>query len=166
VTICTNDMGKPYAIGEWLDFLSAKLDIAIAHTAQFVIALAGANVKIGVDVENATRNLSEDFTAGVFNPEELDLAAHALNPAQTIIRFWCAKEAVSKALGVGIRYSPKDMRVVAYNAETCKLSMRLYGGWLDAFHNFKGRDIEVTVRYLNDHALAFCFIPAILLADD
>ena len=166
VTICTNDMGKPYAIGEWLDFLSAKLDIAIAHTAQFVIALAGANVKIGVDVENATRNLSEDFTAGVFNPEELDLAAHALNPSQTIIRFWCAKEAVSKALGVGIRYSPKDMRVVAYNAETCKLSMRLFGGWLDAFHNFKGRDIEVTVRYLNDHALAFCFIPAMLLADD
>ena len=166
VTICTNDMGKPYAIGEWLDFLSAKLDIAIAHTAQFIIALAGANVKIGVDVENATRNLSEEFTAGVFNPEELDLAAHALNPAQTIIKFWCAKEAVSKALGVGIRYSPKDMRVAGYDAETGKLTMRLFGGWVEAFNSFKGRDIEVTTGYLHDHALAFCFIPAILLTND
>ena len=165
-TICANDMGKPYAVGEWLDFLSAKLDIAIAHTSQFVIALAGANVKIGVDVESSLRDLSEDFTAGVFNPEELELATRAVNPSQAIIRFWCAKEAVSKALGVGIRYSPRDMRVAGYNAETGKLTMRLFGGWVEAFGNFKGRDIEVTVRNMYDHALAFCFIPAMLLADE
>lgn len=165
VTICANDLGKPYAIGAWLDYLSANLDIAIAHTSQFVVAIAGANVKIGVDVESIQRNLSEEFTAGVFNPEELELATSAVNPAQAIIKFWCAKEAVSKALGVGLRYSPKDLRVAGYDFERGKLSMRLYGGWEDAFHSLKGTDIEVSVSILHDHALAFCFVPSMLLAE-
>lgn len=166
VTICANDLGKPYAIGEWLDFLSAKLDIAIAHTSQFVIALAGANVKIGVDVESVQRNLSEEFTAGVFNHEELELAATAVNPSQAIIKFWCAKEAVSKALGVGLRYSPKDLRVTGYDFEAGRITMRLFGGWEEAFRNFKGADIEVSATVLHDHALAFCFVPAMLLAEE
>ena len=99
IQIWRDDSGKPHALGEWGDHLSSKIDIAIAHTAQFVIALAAANARVGVDVESATRDLSEEFTAGVFVPEELELAANAANASQAIIRFWCAKEAVSKALG-------------------------------------------------------------------
>ena len=95
-----------------------------------------------------------------FTAEELELAAQAANAAQAIIRFWCAKEAVSKALGTGIRYSPREMLVTDYQADTGKLVIRLEGAWVDAFKAFKGRDIPVTSRVLRDHALASCFIPA------
>jgi phosphopantetheinyl transferase (holo-ACP synthase)/malonyl CoA-acyl carrier protein transacylase len=166
VTIFADDMGKPYAVGAWMDQLPVKLDIAIAHTSQFVIGLAAANARIGVDVESVSRDLSQEFTDGVFMPDELELAAGAANASLAIIRFWCAKEAVSKALGTGIRYSPKEMTVSGYEPDTGKLTMRLNGAWGEAFRSLKGRDLPVTVRTMHDHALAFCFLPASIFADE
>ncbi len=166
IQVWPDDSGKPHAIGDWSDFLTTKLDIAIAHTSQFVVAVAAANARVGVDVESSSRDLSEEFTAGVFLPEELELAAAAANPSQAILRFWCAKEAVSKALGTGIRYSPKEMNVTDYVPDGGRLVMRLNGAWLDAFKAFRGRDIEVTAKTVRDHALATCFIPMSLFNED
>lgn len=166
IRIWPDDSGKPHALGAWNDYLATKLDIAIAHTAQFVVAIAAANARVGVDVESTARDLSEEFAAGVFTPEELDLAAQAANAAQAVIKFWCAKEAVSKALGTGIRYSPKEMVVTGFLADSGALTMRLEGGWGEAFKAFKGRDIGVTVRTFRDHALASCFIPATLFSEE
>jgi phosphopantetheine--protein transferase-like protein len=165
IQIWPDDSGKPHALGAWSDTLPVKLDIAIAHTAQFVVAIAAANARVGVDVENINRNLSEEFAAGVFTPEELELAAQAANASVAIIRFWCAKEAVSKALGTGIRYSPKELVVSEYQADTGKLIIRLKGAWEEAFKNFKGRDLLVNVATVRDHALATSFIPASLFSD-
>ena len=119
-----------------------------------------ANARVGVDAESVARDLSDEFTAGVFTPEELELAAQAANASQAIIKFWCAKEAVSKALGTGIRYAPKEMVVTGYLADTGTITVRLEGAWADAFKKFRGRDISVTVKTIRDHALASCFIPA------
>ena len=162
VRIWADDNGKPHALGKWNDYLSLSLDIAIAHTAQFVVSVAAVNARVGIDVESVSRDLSEEFTAGVFTPEELELAAQAANASQAIIRFWCAKEAVSKALGTGIRYSPKEMVVASYLADTGVIAVRLEGAWEEAFKNFRGRDISVTVRTVREHAFASCFIPASL----
>ena len=165
VRIWADDSGKPHALGGWNEFLSAKIDLAIAHTSQFVVALVAANARVGIDVESVARDLSEEFAAGVFTPEELDLAAQVASSSQAIIKFWCAKEAVSKALGTGIRYSPKEMIVTNYLADNGALTIRLEGAWADAFKNFRGRDISVTVKTLRDHALASCFLPAALFEE-
>jgi phosphopantetheine--protein transferase-like protein len=159
VRIWPNENGKPQAIGAWGDNLKSRLDVAIAHTSQYVVALAAANARVGVDVESVSRNLSEEFTFGVFTPEELDLATRGANAALSIIRFWCAKEAVSKALGTGIRYSPKEMLVSDYLPDSGKVTVRLSGAWLEMFKGFTGRDIEVATRISHEHALAFCFMP-------
>jgi phosphopantetheinyl transferase (holo-ACP synthase) len=159
VQIWADDSGKPHALGAWSDFLTTKLDIAIAHTAQFVVAVAAANARVGVDVESVSRDLSEEFAAGVFTPDELELAAQAVNPAQTIIRFWCAKEAVSKALGTGIRYSPKELTVDSFEPGEGVLSVMLRGQWLDAFKAFKGRPVRVKTALIKNHVLASCFVP-------
>ena len=102
----------------------------------------------------------------MFTDDELELAAATPNPAQAVIRFWCAKEAVSKALGTGIRYSPREMVVAGYQADTGAITVRLEGAWVAAFKNFKGRDITVASRVMRDHALASCFIPASLFSDE
>ncbi len=165
VQIWPNESGKPQAIGAWGDNLASKIDVAIAHTSQFVIALAAANARVGVDVESIARNLSEEFTVGVFSPEELSLATKAPNAAGAIIRFWCAKEAVSKALGTGIRFPPREMVISDYLADSGRITVRLTGAWTDAFKSFTGRGISVSTRILRDHALAFCFIPSSLFGD-
>ena len=165
VQIWADDSGKPHALGAWSEFLTTKLDIAIAHTAQFVVAVAAANARVGVDVESIARDLSGEFAAGVFTPDEMELAAQASNAAKPLIRFWCAKEAVSKALGTGIRYSPKELVVTSYQPDSGAVTVRLEGAWLEPFKSFKGRDIGVTVKTIRDHALASCFIPAALFGE-
>jgi phosphopantetheinyl transferase (holo-ACP synthase) len=166
VQIWPDESGKPQAIGAWGDHLTSRLDVAIAHTSQFVIAIAASNARAGVDAESASRNLSEEFSTGVFIPEEIALATAFPNTSQALLRFWCAKEAVSKALGTGIRFSPKEMVVTGYLPDSGSTIIRLTGAWLDMFKNFRGRDIPVTSRTMRGHALAFCFIPASLFKED
>ena len=165
IRIWADDSGKPHALGAWNDYLSVKLDIAIAHTSQFVVAVAAANARAGVDVESIQRDLSEEFAAGVFTPEELELAAQAANASQAVIKFWCAKEAVAKALGTGIRYSPKELVVKEFMADTGLMRVRLEGSWAEAFKGLRDRDIAVTVRTVRDHAIASCFLPSSLFEE-
>ena len=164
VQIWRDDSGKPHPIGRWKDFLTSTLDLAIAHTAQFVVAVVAANARVGVDVEARDRDLSEEFTHGVFTPEELELAVRAVNAPSAVIRFWCAKEAVSKALGTGIRYSPREMVVDAFQAETGEMDVKLTGQWLEPFKQFKGRTIRVSSTVVKGHVLASCFIPESMFA--
>ena len=164
VEIYRDDSGKPHPIGKWNDFLSSKIDLAIAHTAQFVVAVVAANARVGVDVEARDRDLSDEFTRGVFRPEEQELATRAADAPSAILRFWCAKEAVSKALGTGIRYSPKELVVESFLADTGDMDVRLDGQWLENFKMFTGRTVRVSSSIVRGHVLASCFIPASLFS--
>ena len=160
VQIWCDDSGKPHPIGRWKDdHLTSSIDLAIAHTAQFVVAVVAANARAGVDVESRDRDLSEEFTRGVFTPEELDLAVRAVNAPSAVVRFWCAKEAVSKALGTGIRYSPRELVVASFQPETGEMTVQLTGQWLEPFKQFTGRAITVSSTVVKGHVLASCFIP-------
>lgn len=160
VQIWRDDSGKPHPIGSWKDdHLTSSIDLAIAHTAQFVVAVVAANARVGVDVESRDRDLSEEFTHGVFTPDELELAIRAVNAPSAVIRFWCAKEAVSKALGTGIRYSPRELIVDSFQPDTGEMEVKLTGQWLEPFKQFTGRSISVSSTVVKGHVLASCFIP-------
>jgi hypothetical protein len=58
------------------------------------------------------------------------------------------------------------MTVSGYDPDTGSLTMRLNGAWGEAFRSLKGRDLPVTVRTMHDHALAFCFLPQALFANE
>ena len=164
VQIWADDSGKPCPIGEWGDRLTTRIDLSIAHTSRFVVAVVAANARVGVDVEALGRDLSDEFTHGVFTPEELELAVRAVDAPSATIRFWCAKEALSKALGTGIRYSPKDLVVESFQAETGEMSLSLRNQWLENFKMFTGRSIRVSSTVVKGHVLASCFIPESLFA--
>jgi phosphopantetheine--protein transferase-like protein len=159
IQIWADDQGKPHALGAWADFLSTRLDLAISHTRDFVTAVVASNARVGVDVERTTRDLSEEFTNGVFTPSELEMARESSSAQVTLIRFWCAKEAVSKALGTGIRYSPKELFAEFFDPAEGEISVSLSGQWLDAFKAFKGRSVRVKTAIIKGHVIASCFIP-------
>ncbi len=160
VEIWADDSGKPHALGKWDDDEKHDLDIAIAHTAQFVVAVVASRARVGVDVEATDRDLSDEFTNGVFGPEELALATSSTNAQVALIRFWCAKEAVSKALGTGIRYSPREMSIETFRPETGEMDVLLTGAWEDNFKMFRGRPIRVSSAAVRGHIVASCFVPA------
>lgn len=164
IQIWADDQGKPHAIGAWSDNLKTRLDLAISHTRDFIVAVVASNARVGVDVELASRDLSEEFTNGVFSKEELELAAESSDAPSTLIRFWCAKEAVSKALGTGIRYSPKELVAESFDTAAGDIAVALDGQWLEAFKSFKGRPIRVKTAIVKGHVLASCFVPETFFA--
>ena len=95
----------------------------------------------------------------MFTPDELELAIRAVNAPSAVIRFWCAKEAVSKALGTGIRYSPRELIVDSFQPDTGEMEVKLTGQWLEPFKQFTGRSISVSSTVVKGHVLASCFIP-------
>ena len=164
IQIWADDQGKPHALGAWADFQSVKLDLAISHTRDFVVAVVASNARVGIDVERCSRDLSEEFTNGVFTPSELEMARESSEAQVTLIKFWCAKEAVSKALGTGIRYSPRELAAEFYDPSEGEISVSLGGQWLEAFKAFKGRPVRVKTAIVKGHVIASCFVPETFFA--
>ena len=163
IPIWIDDSGKPHPLGAWQDRTRETVDISIAHTSGLVAAAIAVNGRIGIDLERIGRDLTDDFSRSVFTPEEQELAAQSGEGPTTLLRFWCAKEALAKALGTGIRYSPSDLRTRAIDVGTGRLELELAGQWLDAFRPLQGRAMPVNTSLLEDHILATCVIPAALL---
>ena len=159
IPIWADDSGKPHPLGAWREHTNVQLDLSITHTQNLIVAAVIANGHIGIDVEQLGRNLTEEFTRGVFTQEELELAAKTGEGPDMILRFWCAKEALSKALGTGIRFSPLDLRILSVDVVSGKTEMELKGQWLEAFKSFRGRKSLVYTSVYLGHAFASCVLP-------
>lgn len=166
IHIWADGSGKPHALGGWREHTRASVDISIAHTQNLVVAAAVANAHIGVDIESVGRDISEEFTRGVFTPDELELAAGTGEAPIAMLRFWCAKEAISKALGTGIRYSPQDLMIKGIDIISGQVQIELQGQWLDAFKQLKGRQNIINTSVYAAHVFASCLLPASLFKED
>ena len=162
IPIWADDSGKPHPLGPWREHTSASIDLSIAHTSKLIVAAVAANARIGIDIEAVGRDLSEDFTKGVFTHEELELAAVTGEAPTAILRFWCAKEALSKALGTGIRYSPKDLKIISIDPVNGQIQIELLGQWLEPFKNLRGRKTVIHSSLYEGHVFASCLLPASL----
>ncbi len=166
IPVWADDSGKPHALGVWREHTRAKIDISIAHTEKLVAAAAVANARIGIDIEAVNRDLTEDFTKGVFTHDELELAASTGVAPTAMLRFWCAKEAISKALGTGIRYSPRDLLITSIDMLSGQIQIELLGQWLDAFKHLKGRKNLIASSIYANHVFASCILPASLFEEE
>ena len=159
VAIWKDNLGKPHPLGNWESQVAAPLDLSIAHTEGLILAAATAQGRIGFDVESVKRDLTEDFLRGVFTLEEQELARMSGDGPTAVLRFWCAKEAISKALGVGIRFSPTDLRIRTSDPATGMLEMELCGAWAENFPKFRNTRIPIKTTVVFDHAIAACILP-------
>jgi phosphopantetheinyl transferase len=110
---------------------SSGLSLSITHSSGIAFAAAGSvedGNGIGVDLESS-RPLQHDFEQTVFNEEERNLILrHRGSEAnEWTLRLWCAKEAVSKALGRGLMGIPKDLTAKAVDADTGDIEIEIAG---------------------------------------
>jgi phosphopantetheinyl transferase len=103
--------GRPYLESDEDTLLPV---LSLAHTEAGAVAIAAAG-PVGIDVEPLTRDtqaILPDFATA----EEIalidDLATTCLDGTAPT-RLWCAKEAVAKALGLGLQGRPKDFEALA-----------------------------------------------------
>ncbi len=159
IEIWPDDSGKPHPLGTWSQHSTTHLDLSIAHTSKLIVAAVAANARLGIDIEMVNRDLSDEFTKGVFNDSELELAAHTGEGPVAILRMWCAKESISKALGVGIRYSPKDLQIISLDPVSGEIQLQATGQWIEEFKPMKGRKATIYSSIYSEHVFAACMLP-------
>jgi phosphopantetheinyl transferase len=98
--------------------------ISASHTSTISLAVASP-IPIGIDVEPESRP-TEEFREQYLTPGEQQRIAllEAEMPEEAwSVRYWCAKEAVGKFLGIGLEGRPKQFEVIEL-APTGTLTVR------------------------------------------
>lgn len=166
ISIETDEAGKPSPQGPWRKTCGAPMDISITHTAGCVVAAAAPNASLGIDAERGDRAISEDFATFAFSQSEQEMAAESGDGATALFRFWCAKEALSKSLGTGLRYGPNDLSAQTLDIESGKVEMAATRLWLEWFPQLRGILVPVHTCLIGDLVLAVCALDRALVFRD
>jgi phosphopantetheinyl transferase len=131
LVIRNEDTGRPVLDGIWRANLPGRPEISISHTDGMVVAIAASTedgARVGVDAEKI-RTPSQDLLDGAFSDSELALLPLGATESESlrsewVFRFWCAKEAVGKALGSGVSLDPREFAVMRADAQSGVVTVR------------------------------------------
>ena len=105
----TNNFGKPYLQG------AADINFNVSHAGELAVIAISTNGQIGVDIEDCDRQLDvRALSEYVFTHIERRCA---IETTEDFIKHWVAKEAVLKAMGVGISEHLQFVSVLPDNNE-------------------------------------------------
>jgi phosphopantetheine--protein transferase-like protein len=143
IEIDADELGRPLVGGSWLGDIDAVPIVSLAHTGGSAVALAGLAApqaelgtgvaRVGIDVEYL-RPRSDGFAELTFTTEERQ-RLESLGPDlvdEWMLRCWCAKEAVAKAVGSGLIRGPQEVSAVAIHPESGRIEVQLRGDLANA----------------------------------
>jgi holo-[acyl-carrier protein] synthase len=116
-------------------------------------------IGIGNDIVEVERiekaiNKSKAFCERVYTQSEISYAEKKKNKYETYAGRFCAKEAVSKAFGTGIRdFSMKDIEIL--NDNLGKPYVKLWGSIREKYENYT---VMVTISHCKKYATASAII--------
>lgn len=126
------EKGKPFC-----DMAGAP-QFNLSHSGDWVLCGLSSIADMGVDVESAEREISDAVARYSLNSEQLDKVSNADNPAECLMLYWTQKEAISKALGLGLSIGFKQLEcsgeklssVASYNKHTLTLHSCLMNSYV------------------------------------
>lgn len=98
----------------------------------------------------------ESFVKRAFTPDEWEYISSKAKPAQSAAGIFCAKEAISKALGTGISRGVKLSDIEITHEASGKPSAVLRGPAKDLFEKAGYKTIAISISHSRDYAVAFC----------
>lgn len=114
---------------------SLAVHVSLTHKENTSLAMASESGPIGLDLETIEPR-DASFIRLAFDTQELKLleSLGKVDYAEWYMRLWCAKEAVSKALGTGLEGRPKGWVTTRIDGQ------RLYcqGHWVDTYETSDG----------------------------
>jgi malonyl CoA-acyl carrier protein transacylase/phosphopantetheinyl transferase len=142
IEIEADPYGRP--VGRLRERSESLPAVSITHTNGIVFALASFSPHVGIDIELITPR-TESFEEMAFDADERLLLNHCgANRAEWIARFWCAKEAVAKALGVGLFEGPRTLAVREKEHKTLLLEFR---DQLFSAHTYRDGDLIIATSF-------------------
>jgi malonyl CoA-acyl carrier protein transacylase/phosphopantetheinyl transferase len=131
IEIVTDKHGRPSVAEDLMERLGCRISISIAHAGGVVAAVAGEcgdHRGVGIDVEPMGRS-HEGLEGAALAVEEQALLAPlpAASQEEWLLRLWCAKEAVGKALGRGMVAGPCNLVMQDLEVESGRVTVALMG---------------------------------------
>ena len=140
-SVLRDDDGAPYALGPD----DTHMAVSLTHADGGALAVAGQGAgRVGVDAERIVLR-SPAFTRAWLTPAEQQRDAAS---ALAVTRAWCAKEAVLKALGTGLRVHPRNVEVTHVVGR--RLHITLTGDAADRFALLGGTALVCTWSVVDD----------------
>jgi phosphopantetheinyl transferase len=158
IEIAQDEFGRPIPTGPWAEGLPAVPRLSLTHSNGMAVAIAGhqnTGPYLGVDLE-AVRELPSSFESVAFVGDEQRLFPGIPESARTewILRLWCAKEAIAKALGRGLVDGPQSVRIRAFDQRTGMVTLALQGQLAQAFADFVGFHLLAYTAREEDYVIA------------
>jgi phosphopantetheinyl transferase len=121
IDLVLDDHDRPTPQGYWQQDMGYTPALAISHHGQLAIAIAGratSQQHLGVDLQ-PIESRTPEFEGGSFTPQERHLlgSIEASARLEWLTRFWCAKNAIGKALGGGLPYGPLSVTITAFDRD-------------------------------------------------
>ena len=165
IEIRNNDLGAPCAYRADQPLPGC---LSISHSGDWAAAAyAPKKLRIGIDLENITHR-SDAFIQDYFTEHEVKMvsSAHTSSPTGTLrsaeraTLIWSAKEALLKALGIGLRLDTRRVEVIAIGDEEGEepvgwkrlgLSSNQVSSPIDAYWRRIGRYVVTLVVLMESH---------------
>ncbi len=157
IEIAEDEQGRPEPRGYWLQQIGYTLTLSISHSGYLGLAIAGRCVdpqRLGVDVQRVEPRSQGDGGITFTVPEQALLASIG-EPARLewLTRFWCAKEAVGKALGRGLP-DPQSVMVTALDQPSGVVNVTLGDRLAEEFPELAGTSIRTYTARHRDFIVA------------
>jgi acyl transferase domain-containing protein/phosphopantetheinyl transferase (holo-ACP synthase) len=143
VVIRPDSRGKPAV--SWRGTLRANKNVlvSIAHSDNVSVAIVGEDARglrgLGIDIERVDANHAGLEEGGFLNQELVGLVDMSEPERSTwLLRLWCAKEAVAKALGYGMQGDPLGYMIHGFDPVTGVIDLKITGRVLAAFPDLTG----------------------------
>ncbi len=151
IEISSDKRGRPFVVCEELKALGCLPDISITHSSTRAIAVASnPGLRVGIDLEyfpDSDKNNSPEAQKRLeiaFSEEELSFIEN--KGGGNLYEFVCAKEAASKAVGIGFLGNMKLWEIKNYSEAAVEVEIL-------------GKVIQVTIQRASDQIIASCTIP-------
>lgn len=136
--------GRPLVRGEWTKQIEQPPTISLAHTRGIGVAMIGEKARgCGIDVE-WLHPRREGIDRIALGPEERSVATAVLPvfDLEWLLRIWCAKEAVGKALGRGLPGGPRDLTLRHLDPKTGILKLQVDGRLAHDLPRLNGKQLQ------------------------
>lgn len=158
IVIGKDEHGRPVAQIAGAGPVSILPELSMAHTNGLMVALVAApeaGLRPGIDIERVQERPLE-FIGIAFDSEEQGLLAglDGRERDERVARFWCAKEAVCKALGKGLIEGPRSLSVRSFDAESGDVTVVLGRKLAELFPDLEKTELIVYTAQEGDLIVA------------
>ena len=151
IEIIPDAQGSPRVEGAWTKKLGVQPVVSISHSGGSAVALAAlkADHLVGIDIE-AVNPARDGFENLAFTAQEREIVAGLPDHQRRewLVRLWCAKEAVGKALGRGLSHGLQSLEVMQVEPESGCVQLNIRNGLTEEFPHLRDRELTA---YTNRH---------------